>query len=158
MENVYATDWDAVEDHPGYEWGRIRLGRRLGGDMLGASVYVLGPGQKSFPYHFHHANEEMLIVLTGTVTVRTPGGAHPAGPGDALIFVKGPDGAHQVINDSDEEARILMISTMVEPEIAEYPDSNKIGVFAGRAPGEPGPASLWKYLDGAAEVGYFDGE
>lgn len=158
MENIYATDWDATEDHPGYEWSRIRLARRLGGEMIGASIYVMGPGQKSFPYHFHHSNEEMLIVLAGTVTVRTPDGEQRAGPGDALIFNKGPAGAHQVINTSDDEARILMLSTMVEPEIAEYPDTGKVGVFAGRAPGSAREASLWKYLDGAAEVSYFDGE
>lgn len=158
MENIYATDWDSHEDHPGFEWDRIRLARRLGGRMLGASIYVIGPGQKSFPYHFHHSNEEMLIVLDGSITVRTPEGDEPALRGDAMIFRKGPEGAHQMINSSDSAARILMISTMVQPEIAEYPDTGKIGVFAGRAPGAAGEASLWKFLDGSAEVGYFDGE
>lgn len=158
MENIYSTDWDANEDRPGYEWDRIRIARRLDGEMLGASVYVIRPEQKSFPYHYHHANEEMLIVLEGSVVVRTPEGEHSAGKGDALIFRRGPAGAHQVINTSDSEARILMISTMVEPEIAEYPDTGKIGVFAGRAPGAAGQATLWKFLDGSAEVGYFEGE
>lgn len=158
MENIYATDWDDGEDRPGYRWNRIRLARRLGGEMLGASIFVMEPGQKSFPYHFHHANEEMLIVLDGNVTVRTPEGETPAVPGDALIFNRGPGGAHQVINTSDQVVRILMLSTMVEPEIAEYPDSQKIGVFAGRAPGAAGPDTLWKYLDGSAELDYFEGE
>jgi uncharacterized cupin superfamily protein len=158
MENICASDWDSHEDHPGFEWDRIRLARRLGGDMLGASIYVIGPGQKSFPYHFHHSNEEMLIVLDGSITVRGPEGEQLAGRGDAMIFGKGPEGAHQMINTSDSEARVLVISTMVEPEIAEYPDTGKIGVFAGRAPGPSGEASLWKFLDGSAEVGYFDGE
>ena len=158
MENIYANEWDAHEDHPGYEWDRIRLARRLGGEQLGASIYVLGPGQKSFPYHFHHANEEMLIVLEGSVTVRTQQGEHAAVRGDTLIFKRGPEGAHQVINASADESRILMISTMVEPDVTEYPDSGKVGVFAGRAPGESGKASLWKYLDATAELDYFDGE
>jgi uncharacterized cupin superfamily protein len=158
MENIYANEWDAHEDHPGYEWDRIRLARRLGGEMLGASVYVLRPGQKSFPYHFHHANEEMLIVLDGTVTVRTPQGEFEAGRGDSLIFKRGPAGAHQVINTTSDESRILMISTMVEPEIAEYPDTGKVGIFAGRAPGDSGQASLRKNLDASAERDYFDGE
>lgn len=158
MENIYGTDWDVSRDRPGYEWDRIRLGRRLGGEMLGASVYVLGPGQKSFPYHFHHSNEEMLIVLEGEVTVRTPDGEHRAGRGESTIFRRGPIGAHQVVNHSASEARILMISTMVSPEVAEYPDSGKIGVFAGKAPGAAGEATLWKYLDGSAELDYFDGE
>lgn len=155
MENVYATDWDAVEDQPGFEWTRIRLGRRLGAKKLGASVYVLAPGQKSFPYHFHHANEELLIVLEGVVTVRTPDGRAEADRGDAISFPAGPTGAHQVMNESDEPVRILMLSTMIEPEIAEYPDSGKIGVFAGRAPGATG-AGLQKFLDGSAIVPYFD--
>lgn len=156
MENIYGTDWDSAEDRPGYEWRRIRLGRRLGAEKLGASVYVLGPGQKSFPYHFHHANEEMLFVIEGEVVVRTPDGEQEAGRGDALSFSIGGAGAHQVINRSNEPARILMISTMIEPEIAEYPDSGNIGVFAGRAPGAAG-AGLKRFLDGSAEVDYFEG-
>jgi uncharacterized cupin superfamily protein len=158
MENIYSTDWDGTQDHPGYEWHRIRLGRRLDGEMLGASIYVLGPGQRSFPYHLHHANEEMLIVIEGTVHVRTPEGEQEAGKGDAMLFRQGPSGAHQVINRSDSEARILMVSTMVEPEIAEYPDSGNIGVFAGMAPGADSRSSLAKFIDGSAEVDYFEGK
>ncbi|MEA1902773.1 MAG: cupin domain-containing protein [Actinomycetota bacterium] len=156
MENIYAIDWDGTQEQPGYEWHRIRLARRLDGEMLGGSIYVMGPGQKSFPYHYHHANEEMLIVLEGNVVVRTPEGEEDAGPGDSLIFRKGPSGAHQVINRSDEEARILMMSTMVEPEIAEYPDSGHIGVFAGAPPGAGSRFELSKFVDGSAEVEYFD--
>lgn len=156
MENIYSTDWDGTQKQDGYEWHRIRLVRRLGGEMLGGSIYVMGPGQKSFPYHFHHANEEMLIVLEGSVVVRTPAGEQDAGPGDSVVFVKGPSGAHQVINQSDGDARILMMSTMVEPEIAEYPDSGHIGVFGGRAPGAKGRPDLVKILDGSAKVEYFD--
>lgn len=156
MENIYATDWDGTQTEPGYTWHRIRLARRLGGEKLGASIYVLDPGQKSFPYHFHHANEEMLIILDGEVTVRTPAGEGTAGPGDALIFNTGPEGAHQVSNRSEAPARILMLSTMVEPEIAEYPDSGHMGVFGGVAPGAPGRGGLFKFIDGNAEVEYFD--
>lgn len=156
MENIYSTDWDGTQQQPGYTWHRIRLVRRLGGEKLGGSIYLIKPGQKSFPYHYHHANEEMLIVLEGNVAVRTPEGEHDAGPGDAMVFLKGPGGAHQVINRSDEDARILMMSTMVEPEIAEYPDSGHIGVFAGVAPGARGRGDLAKFIDGSAEVDYFD--
>lgn len=157
MENIYSTDWDGTQDHPGYQWHRIRLSRRLDGEMLGASIYVLGPGQRSFPYHLHHANEELLIVLEGIVDVRTPDGEQEAGKGDAILFRRGPTGAHQVINRSDEQARILMMSTMIEPEIAEYPDSGNVGVFAGGAPGTPRPVALSKFIDGSAEVDYFEG-
>ncbi|MGD2060266.1 MAG: cupin domain-containing protein [Acidimicrobiia bacterium] len=157
MENIYSTDWDLSQEQPGYVWDRIRLGRRTGARMLGASVYLIKPGQKSFPYHYHHGNEEMLIVLDGSVTVRTPDGDHVAGRGDALSFATGPAGAHQLINHTDRDARVLMMSTMVSPEIVEYPDSGKVGVFAERAPGDPS-SGIRAILDGGAVVDYFDGE
>ena len=157
MENVYASDWDGTQDHAGFQWNRIRLARRLEGEMLGASIFVIEPGQKSFPYHYHHANEEMLIVLEGDVVVRTPEGEHEAGRGDTQIFRTGPSGAHQVINRSETDARIAMMSTMVEPEIVEYPESGNVGVFAGNAPGGDRSYSLAKFIDGSAEVDYFEG-
>ena len=156
MENIYAEDWDMTQEQPGYRWDRLRLARRLGGDMLGASVYLIGPGQKSFPYHFHHANEEMMVVLEGSVTVRTPGGEQIASRGDSLIFPRGGVGAHQLTNHTEGPARVMMISTMVSPEIAEYPDTAKVGVFPGRAPGSPSGES--RFLDAGAIVDYFDGE
>ena len=124
--------------------------------MIGASVYLIHPGQKSFPYHCHHANEEMLVVLEGRVTVRTPDGDQEAERGDALIFNRGQSGAHQLTNNAEEDARVLMISTMVSPEITEYPDSGKVGVFPGRAPG--GTRGKARFLDGNAQVDYYDGE
>jgi uncharacterized cupin superfamily protein len=158
MENVYSNDYDGSQDRPGFRWDRIRLGRRLGGEMLGASVYLLPQGEKSFPYHAHHANEELLLVLEGEVELRTPGSVEAMGRGDATLFRRGPEGAHQVTGLSKEPARFIMFSTMVEPEIAEYPDSGNIGVFAGRPPGGGGEATLWRYLDGSAERDYFHGE
>lgn len=158
MENVYSTDWDSTQEKDGYRWHRIRLAKRLGGKKLGASIFVIEPGQKSFPYHFHHSNEEMLLVLEGTVSVRTPEGETEAGPGDALIFNTGPDGAHQLINESDENARVIMFSTMLEPEIAQFPDSGNIGLFAGPVPGMGTEPLLAKWVDGSAEVDYFEGK
>lgn len=92
------------------------------------------------------------------MTVRTPGGEFPAGKGDALIFPRGPGGAHQVINTSDVDSRVLMISTMVEPDITEYPDSEKVGLFSGASPGRSAEPWLKTYLDRKAEVDYFNGE
>lgn len=157
MENIYSTDWDLAQDQPRYSWDRIRLGRRIGAKMLGGSVYLMKPGQKSFPYHFHHGNEEMLIVLEGSVTVRTPEGEQVAARGDAMSFAAGPGGAHQLVNHTDEDARVLMLSTMVSPEIVQYPDSGKVGVFAERTPGDSG-SGFRAILDGGAVVDYFDEE
>jgi uncharacterized cupin superfamily protein len=47
------------------------------------------------------------------------------------FFPKGPDGAHQIRNDSDEPARVLMWSTVLVPTATAYPDSDKVGVWTG---------------------------
>lgn len=155
MENIYAEDFDSGSDRAGFRWQRTRLLKRLGGELLGGSIYVMPPGQKSFPYHAHHANEELLVVLEGDVVLRTPAGEQEMGRGDAEVFRRGSGGAHQVINRSDADARFIMFSSMVMPEIAEYPDSGSIGVFA---PAEDDDATLWKFVDGSAERDYYHGE
>jgi uncharacterized cupin superfamily protein len=106
---------------------------RLAGDMLAMSVYELPPGQKSYPYHAHHANEELLLVLDGAPTLRTPEGERRLARGDATVFKRGPDGAHQVRNDSDAPVRYAMLSTLVRPEVVDYLDSGKVGVAGGTA-------------------------
>ena len=153
MESIYGNDFDLTQDRDGYRWNRIRLGKRLGGEMIGASIYEIDSGQKSFPYHFHRANEEMLLVVEGEVTVRTPNGEHIAKPGDTMIFRRGPEGAHQIVNHTDSVARVMMLSTLVEPEIAEYPDSGNIGVFAARREGDE--RGLTRFLSGDSQADYF---
>ena len=158
MVNVFDDDWDVEESQPGYTWKRMRTGRRLGGEMLGASVYELPPGAGTWPYHLHHGNEELLLVLEGTPTLRTPDGERELSPGEAVIFRRGPSGAHKVWNASDRPARVLIVSTMVEPEIGEYPDSGKFGLFAGVAPGGVTDERTLEAFVGDERVDYFDGE
>ena len=124
--NVYSDSWEGGSDRPGYTWRRMRIA----GDMIGASVYELPPGEKTFPYHTHHANEELLVVLDGEPTLRDAEGERRLARGDAVLFRRGADGAHQLRNDTDEPARLLLASTLVAPEIVDYLDSGKAG-FAG---------------------------
>jgi hypothetical protein len=79
-------------------------------------------------------------------------------PGDAELFNTGAAGAHQVINEGAEPARFLMMSTMVNPEIVEYPDSGNVGVFSDPPGGRSSEPGLYKFLDGSAERDYFHGE
>ncbi len=99
--------------------------------MLGGTVYELSPGQSSCPYHYEYGNEEWAIVLEGRPTLRHPGGEEQIGPMDVVCFPVGPVGAHKFTNRTDETVRVLLLSTMVDPALAVYPDSDKIGVFPG---------------------------
>ena len=155
--NVSSNDWDDEEREPGFAARRLRLGRRLDAELLGASVYELPTGQRSFPAHFHHANEELLLVLSGRLTARIEGGEQELRAGDALLFRRGPAGLHQFVNRADEPVRFLVVSTMIAPEVAEYPDSGKIGVFA-EPPGSGRPDQLKRFLRADSTVGYLEGE
>jgi uncharacterized cupin superfamily protein len=149
--NLFGDDWDLEEEHESFKIRDRWVGHRLGAELIGGSVYEVAPGKKLWPYHYHHSNEEWLIVLRGRPTLRTPEGERQLEEGDAACFLRGASGAHQVVNHTDEPARILMLSTMHVPEVVEYPDSGKVG--ARDAKGEriflsrPGPP-----------VDYWDGE
>ena len=119
------------DEPPGYELTRaVRVGKKIGAAKLGLSVYELPPGQAICPYHFEWTDEEWLIVLGGRPTVRTPEGEQTLEPGDTVCFPAGPDGAHHTRNDTDEPVRVALLSTKNDVGIAEYPDSDKVGIWA----------------------------
>lgn len=117
------------EDPEGFRAGMYRFGKDLGARDTGTSIYELPPGQAVCPYHYEHGEEEWLLVLEGRPTVRTPEGETELAPMQCVFFPKGPEGAHQVRNDSAEPARVLMWGTVVLPTVSVYPDSDKVGVW-----------------------------
>lgn len=126
--NLFGNDWnDEAVERPGGTFKDAWVGDRLGSELLGGSLYEVPARGRAWPYHYHHGNEELLVVVAGTPTVRTPEGERVLEPGDCLLFPRGPDGAHTFWNDSDEPARVLMMSTRFWPEVVSYPDSRKLG-------------------------------
>ena len=113
--------------HSAYEKKMLRVGLRLEGEKLGATLYELPPGMNSFPYHWHRGLEELLIVLDGRPTLRTPDGEHQLERGDVVSFPTAPEGAHKIRNDTDEPARYLMLSTQADFDVVHYLDSDKVG-------------------------------
>jgi uncharacterized cupin superfamily protein len=77
-------------------------------------------------YHFHHGSEELLIVLLGRPTLRTPDGERQLAEGEVVHFPTGPDGAHGLRNDTDEAVRYVVAGIRTSPEVAEYPDTKQI--------------------------------
>lgn len=127
--NLFDGKLDESRDRPGYSWRRARVGDAIGAEKLGASLYELQPGEKTFPYHYEYGTEEWLVCVSGTPTLRTPDGERELRPGDIVCFREGPDGAHAVENRSEAPARLLILSTKGFPNGAVYPDSNKWGVW-----------------------------
>ena len=157
MANVFEPDFEQHE-REGFTYGRARIGRQAGAERLGASLYEIPPGEALFPYHWHAANEELLIVLAGRPALRTPDGRRELEEGEVVAFRVGPDGAHQVQNRSDATARVLIVSTMIAPEVSAYPDTGKVGAFT-RPPGSPAdPEAITGFFYPDSEVDYWDRE
>jgi uncharacterized cupin superfamily protein len=127
------------------------VGKQIGGELIGAGLYEVEPGNKLWPYHTHHANEEWLLVLRGQPTLRTPEDERQLDEGDVVCFPRGKSGAHQVWNGTDSPVRVLMLSTLIAPDIVEFLDTGKISArsVAGELImfGRPGP-----------ELDYWEGE
>jgi uncharacterized cupin superfamily protein len=139
------------EDPAGSRSGLFRFGSQLGAEQTGTTVYELPPGQALCPYHYEYGEEEWLLVLSGTPSVRDPEGTHELAPDDVVFFPRGSDGAHQIRNDGDETARVLMWSTVVYPTATVYPDSDKIGIWTGNRDDDV-------IVQRSSKVGYWHGE
>ena len=108
-----------------------RLSTGTAARKLGAGYDILAPGQRVCPYHFHHAQEEMFVILAGSGSLRVAGELLPLRAGDVVFIPPGTEYPHQIINTSDAPMRYLSISTQERPEVCEYPDSGKLSVSGG---------------------------
>ncbi len=150
--NLNGDEWDGVrDDRPGWRARDAWVGERIEAELIGGSMYELDPGERLWPYHTHHANEEWAIVLRGSPTLRTPEGEQQLSEGEVVCFRRGKSGAHQVRNDTDAPIRVLMLSTLIKPDIVEYLDTGKVGARSVDGErilfGRPGP-----------ELDYWEGE
>ena len=148
--NLNADEWDRVEERDGWRSKDAWVGAKIGAELLGGSLYELEPGDRLWPYHTHHANEEWLIVVRGRPTLRTAAGERELEEGDVVCFRRGKDGLHQVRNASESSIRVLMLSSMNAPDIVEYPDSGKVGArsIAGERILLSRPGPMLDYWDG----------
>jgi uncharacterized cupin superfamily protein len=150
--NIESPEFSYDDDFPeGFRAGMHRLGKELGAERIGTSVYELPPGQSVCPYHYEYGEEEWLIVLAGRPTLRHPGGTEPLDTWDVVCFPRGPEGAHRVQNDTGETVRVLMYSEVAYPTATVYPDSGKVGVWTGNKEDDV-------LVRKSSGVGYYEGE
>jgi uncharacterized cupin superfamily protein len=150
--NIKAPKFEYDADDPeGYRAGLLRLGPMLSAEQMGASVYELPAGESICPYHYEHAEEEWLLVLDGTPTLRHPQGSERLAPWDVMCFPPNAAGAHKLTNETGQTVRVLMFSTLRWPAATVYPDSDKIAIWTA---GKTDDLIVRR----ASGVGYWEGE
>jgi uncharacterized cupin superfamily protein len=153
MANINRPEFDEPREHPGFNCRRARIGRQLGSERIGASLWELPSGEAAYPYHYHLAEEELLVVLVGRPSLRTPDGWRELDEGEVVNFPVGECGAHQIVNRTEEPVRFLALSNQ-QPDIVIRPDSGTLGAFERRPEG----GGLYKHFRLSDAIEYFEEE
>jgi uncharacterized cupin superfamily protein len=128
--NLFQPTWDAEVASGDTVLRAVRLAQHAGAQRLAANLYELDPGAMVSPLHFHHANEELLFVLSGTPSLRRgPDDERVLEPGEVVAFPVGPSGIHQILNRSRASARVLICATNHLPEVAEQVENDTLAVI-----------------------------
>jgi uncharacterized cupin superfamily protein len=141
--------WERENDRDGYRHRSLAIGPRIGAELLGATVYEVPPGERTWPFHWETVSEEWLLVIAGRPTLRTPDGERELRAGDVVAFPRGPAGGHAVENRGDEAARVVFLSTKGPLEVVHYPETGKVGIWTA----ERGYVAITREQD---DVDYWD--
>lgn len=153
--NVFGEEWQRTMEQGSFGVRGTRVGTQAGATRVGLTVYELDPGKKNLPYHAHFGVEEVIVVLRGTPTLRSPEGERVLEEGEVVACPPGRAGAHQLINRGDSVARFIMVSSKALADLIEYPDSGKISAQGG----EWGtPDAVAYMLPTEPQLEYFEGE
>ena len=147
MPSIWTDD---LFDEDGYR--RARLAQAAGAEHLGLTVYELPPGT-GMHFHYHLQREELLVVLNGTVALRTATGWEDVGEGEVRAFPRGERGVHGYENRTNGLVRLLMFSEQNAPNVSVYPDANQVGIYDVAAPGERRFGGLFDLGDAVSDYG-----
>lgn len=137
-------------EHGDYEYFRRKFVHFGEAQNSLVSIYEIPPMKSAYPYHFHHKNEETFFIISGEGILKTPEGEKKVSAGELLFFPTGPEGAHKLTNCSEKEKLVYIDFDVVHDiDIAEYPDSDKIGVWG---------MGINQIYPQSANVDYYDGE
>jgi uncharacterized cupin superfamily protein len=154
VANINDPVFDEPREQPGFRARRARVSRQAGSERLGLSLWELPPGEAAYPYHYHLTEEELVVVLAGRPSLRTPDGWRELEAGEVVPFPRGEHGGHQLVNRTPEVVRFLAFSSNGEPDIVIRPDSGTLNACE-RLPDGGGLRAIFRLGDA---VDYYDGE
>lgn len=153
--NLDEVQFDDLEDNGFYTSKRALFSAGIGARKLGYNLTELPPGRSQCPFHSHREEEEMFLILEGEGELRFGERRFTLRAHDVVACpTGGAEVAHQIINTGKTPLRYLSLSTVSATEVCEYPDSQKIGVFASTSP----TSGVRKMFRAEAGVEYYDRE
>ena len=155
IANLADVEFNDIEDNGYFTSKRALFSDAIGARKLGYNLTVLPPGKAQCPFHNHHGEEEMFLILEGEGVLRFGSERHPIRAHDVIACpTGGAEVAHQIVNTGSTPLRYLALSTLATTEVCEYPDSNKVGLWSST----PGGSGLRKMFRAEAVVDYYDRE
>jgi uncharacterized cupin superfamily protein len=158
--NINELKLDSWERGTLYGGSDVRIGPMIGIKDLGITYSEVPPGKSGCPFHNHHVEDEMFLILEGEGELRFGEARYPIRKHDVIACpTGGAEVAHQIINTGTTPLRYYGISTMSLADVCEYPDSGKFGVFSRhtRNPYDHSTIRHLQHLDHKG-VDYWDGE
>lgn len=141
-----------------FQADRAPVAPRIGASHLGYAVIRLQPGKRAWPYHAHHAIEEMFFILSGTGILRHAGQEFPIREGDFICSPADPNQPHQIVNTSDEVLTYIALGEQKTADVMLYPDSGKYGVWHGDWQDRDRPDNFVIFARPEDGVDYWEGE
>ena len=139
-----------------YKGADASFGSQLGLKALGVRYNEIPPGKSGCPFHNHHVEEELFVILEGEGTYRFGSERHAFKAGDVLGAPNGgPETAHQILNTGSVTLRYLSMANNAETEVCEYPDSGKFQVTS-RTSADHRLRHCGR--EGQNQLDYYDGE
>jgi len=106
------------------------LGDIAGLGNLGVHLVRIEPGRETTEFHFHHAEEEFLYILSGRGIAEIGGEETEVGPGDFVGFpASGP--AHRMRNPGPDDLIYLMAGERRFGDVVDYPRKGKRALKVG---------------------------
>lgn len=153
--NLADAVFDDDEANGLYTSRRATISDLIGARQLGYNLTVIAPGKVQCPFHSHHGEEEMFLILAGVGELRFGEARYPLRAHDIIACpTGGAEVAHQIINTGTTDLHVLAVSTIAAVEVCEYPDSGKVSAVAGPR----GARTRRALFRTSSEVDYYDGE
>lgn len=125
---IAEVPWEHVERGMRYGMRFQVLSEFGGGSQITVAMEVLEPGRQANQLHYHLLEEEHVLVLEGSMTVRLGAARHIVESGHYVCFPAGQKVGHALVNHTDAPCRYLVLGNPQKHDVAVFPETGRVSV------------------------------